>query len=124
VTYGLRWEVDPSPRVSAGQATIGTAGSNPNDISAAALVPSGKPFYPTSWSNFAPRLGIAWQMLDGPKRKTVLRVGAGQFFDLGQGGLEGNVFNAPVNLIYLNQPLESFTGGTLFSKLRRRIRFP
>jgi len=116
VTYGLRWEVDPSPRVSAGQATIGTAGPNPSDISAAALVPSGKPFYPTSWSNFAPRLGIAWQMLDGPKRKTVLRVGAGQFFDLGQGGLEGNVFNAPVTSVYLNQPLESFTGGTLILK--------
>jgi hypothetical protein len=32
------------------------------------------------------------------------------------GGLEGNVFNAPVTLVYLNQPLESFTGGTLLLK--------
>ena len=114
LTYGLRWEVDPSPHVSAGEALIGTAGSNPYDVSAAALVPSGKPFYPTSWSNFAPRLGIAWQLLDGRKTKTVLRVGAGRFFDLGQGSLEGD--GIPTNdvfLIYANQPLGSFNGGTL-----------
>jgi hypothetical protein len=116
LTYGLRWDVNPSPRVSAGQVVIGTAGANPNDISTAALVPSGKPFYPTSWSNFAPRLGIAWQMLDSPKRKTVLRVGAGQFFDLGQTSVEGDGFatNA-VFSSYVNQPLGSFTGGTLTS---------
>jgi hypothetical protein len=112
ITYGLRWEVNPSPQVSAGQATIGMAGPNPSNISGATLVPSGRPFYPTSWSNFAPRLGIAWQIMDDPKRKTVLRVGAGQFFDLGQSGLEGNIFNAPVTLAYANQPLGSFTGGT------------
>ena len=116
LTYGLRWEVDPSPRVSAGQAAIGTEGSNPNDISAAALVPAGKPFYPTSWSNLAPRLGIAWQILDGPKRKTVLRVGAGQFFDLGQGSLEGDGFQANAISLYANQPVGSFTGGILVSE--------
>ena len=116
MTYGLRWEVDPSPRVSAGQAAIGTEGSNPNDISAAALVPAGKPFYPTSWSNLAPRLGIAWQILDGPKRKTVLRVGAGQFFDLGQGSLEGDGFQANAISLYANQPVGSFTGGILVSE--------
>ncbi len=118
LTYGLRWEVDPSPRVSA----RGRLRSAPKAQiqttfpGVAALVPAGKPFYPTSWSNLAPRLGIAWQMLDRPKSKTVLRVGAGQFFDLGQDSLEGNGFQGDAISEYAYQPLASFTGGILVNK--------
>jgi hypothetical protein len=118
LTYGLRWEVDPSPRVSAGQAAIFSGITIPTDLLTAVLtppgnlVPSGKPFYATSWSNFAPRLGLGWQIHDGPARKTVLRIGAGRFFDLGQGGLESGAYNALTLGGYLNQPLGSPTGGT------------
>src|SRR3984957_4718632 len=90
LTYGLRWEVDPAPRVSAGQAAILGGITNPANLSTAYLVPSGNPIYATSWSNFAPRLGIGWQIHDGAAGKTVLRIGAGRFFDLGQGGFESN----------------------------------
>ncbi len=69
VTYGLRWEVDPAPRVSAGQAPILGGVTNPNDLSTAYYVPSGKGFYATSWSNFAPRLGIAWQIFERNREK-------------------------------------------------------
>lgn len=116
LTYGLRWEVDPSPYVSAGQAVIGVGTSNFNNASTAILVPSGRAFYPTSWSKFAPRLGIAWQLADAPKRKTVFRLGAGRFFDLGQGEMEGNGYHATSFAFYQNQPLGSITGGLLLTQ--------
>jgi hypothetical protein len=112
LTYGLRWEIDPAPRVSAGQAPIISGVTNPGDLSTAYRVRSGKRIYPTSWSNFAPRLGIGWQIHDGSARKTVLRIGAGRFFDLGQGGFESLGNHAPTLVIYTNQPLGSPSGGS------------
>ena len=112
LTYGLRWEVDPAPQVSAGEAAIFGGITNPADLSTAYFVPSGKPFYATSWSNFAPRLGIGWQIHDGRAGKTVLRTGAGRFFDLGQGGFESSGYNALTFVNYLNQPLGSPTAGS------------
>jgi hypothetical protein len=87
-TYGLRWEVDPSPRLSAGEANVLGGLSNLSNVAAAYVLPAGKPIYPTSWSNLAPRLGFGWQIFDAPVGKTVLRAGVGRFFDLGQGGFE------------------------------------
>jgi hypothetical protein len=111
LTYGLRWEVDPAPRVSAGQSAIIGGLTNPGDLSTVYFVPSGKPIYATSWSNFAPRLGIGWQIHEGPA-KTVLRIGAGRFFDLGQGGFEDFGYHAPTIVNYTDQPLGSITGGS------------
>jgi len=121
LTYGLRWEVDPAPRVSAGQAAIFGGITNPADLSTAYFVPSGKPFYATSWSNLAPRLGIGWQIHDGPARKTVLRIGAGRFFDLGQGGFESGAYNALTFGGYYNQPLGSPTGGSPAVPITERL---
>jgi hypothetical protein len=115
LTYGLRWEVDPSPRVSAGQAQIGIA------TTPATLAPSGKPFYPTSWSNFAPRLGIAWQIRDGKTGKTVLRVGAGRFFDPGQSGLGGPAYHGTSLVEFANQPLGSTAGGAFVAQATNPI---
>jgi hypothetical protein len=117
LTYGLRWEVDPAPRVSAGQAGILGGITNPANLSTASFAPSGKPIYATSWSNFAPRLGIGCQIHDGAARKTVLRIGAGRFFDLGQGGFESNGYNAGTLVVYTNQPLGSPTSGSLAGSL-------
>ncbi len=112
LTYGLRWEIDPAPRVSTGQAAIVAGVTNPADLSTASFVPSGKPIYATSWSNFAPRLGIGWQIHEGSARNTVLRMGAGRFFDLGQGGFESLGYHAPTVVSYTNQPLGSPTAGS------------
>src|SRR5262249_24324297 len=73
VTYGLRWEVNPVPRVSGGQAAISIV-PNPPDTSSRSLIPSGEPLYATSWWNLAPRLGIAWQVHDAIASATVLRL--------------------------------------------------
>src|SRR5258706_13282664 len=112
LTYGMRWEVNADPHVSAGQAFIISGFTDPADRSSALFVPSGKGFYATSWSAFAPRLGIAWQIHDGRASKTVLRVGSGRFFDLGQGGFEGQAYNEATSVSYTNQPLGSITGGS------------
>jgi outer membrane receptor protein involved in Fe transport len=88
LTYGLRWEVDPSPRLSAGEANLLGGIANLSDVSSAYVLPMGKQIYPKSWSNLAPRLGFGWQIFDTLSAKTVLRAGAGRFFDLGQAGFE------------------------------------
>jgi TonB dependent receptor len=111
-TYGIRWEVDPAPRVSAGQAEVLTGLTNLNDASSALLVPFGKPFYRTTWSNFAPRLGMGWQIFNSPAGKTVLRAGAGRFFDLAQAGFEDTgAFTPMLGLRYENQQLGSIAAG-------------
>ena len=112
LTYGLRWEIAPGPRVTAGQAGIATGlpggPSNP--------VPAGKPVYPAARTDFAPRLGIAWQLRDSAAMKTVLRIGGGRFFDLGQTGFQGQGFGAQTFVSYHQQPLGSLTGGTIIDQ--------
>jgi len=112
LTYGLRWEVDPAPRDTE-QSAIITDLTNPNDPSTGRYVPAGKPFYATSWSNLAPRLGTAWLIHDATATKTVLRAGAGRFFDLGQAAFDQSGYKTPTLSYYSNQPLGSLTGGLL-----------
>ena len=103
LTYGLRWEVDPAPSVSGGQVkTLKELTSiyNFSNLAEGSL-------YPTRYSNIAPRLGLAWQLLDGRVGKTVLRVGAGRFYDLGQVGF-ANSFSIPISYgSYFNVPFGS-----------------
>jgi hypothetical protein len=111
LTYGLRWDVDLAPRLTAGQADILGGISNLNNLASGYILPFGKPFYPTSWSNVAPRLGIGWQILNTSVGKTVLRAGAGRYFDLGQGGFEDSGIVSGVMVEYLNQPLGAIGSG-------------
>ncbi len=86
LTYGLRWDVNPAPYGA-------NKGSDPyvvqglNDPTTMTLAPHGTPFYATTWGNVAPRLGIAYQLRNGPGWETVLRGGFGIFYDIGAGGL-------------------------------------
>ena len=80
LTYGLRWEINPAPE----SATSGLplyAVQGIFDSSPLALVP-GAPWH-TSFGNFAPRIGAAWQVTP----KTVVRGGFGLFYDLGYGNV-------------------------------------
>jgi hypothetical protein len=81
ITYGLRWELEPAPHLTRGDVT-------PYSLSSLTAIsgpaPPGTPFYPTHYANFAPRIGVAWQMLDHGSRKTVFRAGTGVFYDSGQ----------------------------------------
>jgi outer membrane receptor protein involved in Fe transport len=58
INSGLRWEVDPTPRVSAGQALVAGGLINLNDTSTVYPLAAGQPFYPTTYASLAPRFGI------------------------------------------------------------------
>lgn len=75
LSYGLRWELDPSP--------YDTQGNDPytvnqiTDLSTVRLAPRGTSLWNTTYTNFAPRLGIAYRI----RPSTVLRAGGGLFYD-------------------------------------------
>ncbi len=83
VTYGLRWELNPPPKESNGDGPFTILGlDNPATMT---LAPQGTPFFKTTYGNFAPRVGAAYQLFESPGRETVLRAGFGVFYDLGTG---------------------------------------
>jgi hypothetical protein len=88
LTYGVRYEVAPSPEEANGK--MPATAVNLNDAAAVALAPAGKRFYETDWSNFAPRFGAALRL--DRAGTWVLRGGAGLFYDLGY-GFTGNAFS-------------------------------
>jgi hypothetical protein len=85
-TYGVRWEVNPPPTEANGLQPFVVRGLE--DIRTARLAPPGTPLWETPYNNFAPRAGVAYQLSSRPGRETMLRAGAGLFYDLGntQGG--------------------------------------
>jgi hypothetical protein len=83
VTYGLRWDFNPPPRnldfnngnyipllgdYLTGAVHVGTPGSS---------------YWDAKYTNFAPRVGVAYQLGETPGRETVIRLGAGLYYDLG-----------------------------------------
>lgn len=82
VTYGLRWDLDFSPTTASGPSFAAVTGFNLNDFSNLALAPLGTPLFQTSYGNFAPRVGVAYQLSQSQGWQTVLRGGFGVFYDL------------------------------------------
>lgn len=81
LTYGLRWELNPAP--SGWGSTQLASWTNVGDPSNIALAQSGTPVWRTTFGNFAPRIGVAYQLTQ--KGDFVLRAGGGIFYDLGVG---------------------------------------
>ena len=107
LNYGLRWEIYRPQKVNAagngGFVDVGTgevlvAGSNGVGLDLNVESP---------WTNFAPRLGIAYQLTP----KTVIRTGYGRGYNL---GVFGSIFghnvtqNLPVLAIQSDQPAQNF----------------
>ncbi len=80
LTYGLRWDVDVAPITLSGPKIPGVTGFNLQDLSQLALGPT--PPFKTTYRDFAPRLGIAYQIAQSTNWGTVLRGGFGVFYDL------------------------------------------
>ncbi len=80
LSAGLRWDVAPAPKGQHGQDAY-TVEGDVNAPSTLQLAPRGTPLWHTSWFNFAPRLGAAWQVKHEPGREFIIRAGAGVFFD-------------------------------------------
>jgi hypothetical protein len=104
LSLGLRWEVNPPPGVSQGLMPYTVQGTGPDTW---AVAPQGTPLWKTTWYNFAPRLGAAYIIRDQQAWETVVRGGAGLFFDSGQ-QLGSIGFNGPGFIA------SNFGGGTPF----------
>jgi hypothetical protein len=105
VTYGLRWDINPAlkgkDRDNDPFTVIGL--DNPATIT---LAPRGTPLYETTYGNFAPRIGVAYQFSGIRNWDAALRAGFGVFYDLGQGSLGGvsSFFPYSVDKSFSNSP--------------------
>ena len=80
LSLGLRWDVNPAPSAAGGLKAYTIQGTGPDTWT---LAPQGTPLWRTTWYNFAPRIGVAYIARNTPNQ-TVIRGGAGLFFDTGQ----------------------------------------
>jgi len=95
VTYGLRWDYNASP--SSPNGTPPFTVNQVDNLATATLAPAGTPLWHPQRDDFAPRLGLAWQVFPN----TVFRTGAGIFYDLGY----SDITNAMINFPYVQQKL-------------------
>ena len=91
VTYGLRWDIEAAPSSISGPSLAAATGFDLNNLSNLALAPAGTPPYRTTYGNFAPRLGIAYQLRQSQEWQTVLRGGFGVFYDLASSEIGNNI---------------------------------
>jgi hypothetical protein len=82
ITYGLRWDVDFAPSSRNGINLPAVTGYSLTDLSGLAVAPSGTALFHTPYGGVAPRVGIAYQVSQNPRRQTVFRAGFGTFYDL------------------------------------------
>jgi len=122
VTYGLRWELDPAPH-GRGATTL-AAWTNVDNPASLALAPVGTPLWNTIYSNFAPRLGIAYSLND--KGDFVARIGGGVFYDLGveQAAQLGTSFPNYASGFFSGIPLPLTTTTQYLPVLSRQPPFP
>ncbi len=85
LTYGLRWDYNPPPHETTGHEAATLTGLD--DPATVALAPPGAKLYKATRNNFAPRVGVAYQLMAKQSWETVLRGGFGVFYDLGNGQL-------------------------------------
>jgi hypothetical protein len=81
LSYGLRWELNPAPHDANGNTPYTV--DQITDLATVKLAPKGTPLWQTIYTNFAPRLGVAYQAHNGRGNGTVLRAGGGLFYDTG-----------------------------------------
>ena len=89
LNYGLRWELNTPPTEDNAATVIGL--DNP---ATATIAPPGTALWNTTYANFAPRIGIAYQLFQTPGRETMLRGGGGIFYDLGYGSIMNAFWSA------------------------------
>lgn len=79
LSLGLRWDLNPPPSVSGAQ--MYTYTGDVNNPSSLGLSRQGAPLYNTTYTDFAPRVGVAWTIHNQPGHELVLRTGGGLFYD-------------------------------------------
>jgi hypothetical protein len=81
VSLGLRWEINPAPHDANGNTPYTL--DQIADLSTAKLAPQGTALWKTTYLNLAPRAGVAYSLGSWTGRDTILRAGAGWFYDTG-----------------------------------------
>jgi len=92
LTYGLRWDVDFAPSSRNGINLPAVTGYNLADLSQLAVAPASAAPFHTTYANFAPRVGAAYQVSQSSRWEMVLRGGFGVFYDLASSEA-GNAIN-------------------------------
>ena len=97
LNYGLRWEINPAPTEADGkQPFVVRDFQNDIRLATATLASSGSVLWKTTLNNFAPRVGLAYQLLGRQVREMVVRGGFGVYYDLGSGlGADAFTGNSP-----------------------------
>jgi len=110
MTYGVRWDLDVAPSSSVVLPAV--TGFNLNNLSTLALAPSGTTPFKTTYGNFAPRVGVAYQIVPSQNWQSVVRGGFGAFYDLATSEVGNAVqfgvypFGATKNLFGASFPLD------------------
>lgn len=81
ITYGLRWDYNPSPTVTSavnGLRFVVPVGNTPSGLAVGA---PGTPLYAVGSGKFAPRVGVAYSLRQNTHSAMVLRGGLGLFID-------------------------------------------
>jgi hypothetical protein len=103
-SLGVRWEVNPAPHDAAG---LGPYTLNEvTDLTTASLAPRGTPLWQTRWNNLAPRIGLAYAIRKGTYTATVIRAGAGIFYDAGD-ALAGQGYMYETGVSALNKSIST-----------------
>ncbi|MGC1869733.1 MAG: TonB-dependent receptor [Acidobacteriaceae bacterium] len=110
VNYGLRWDII-FPETVNGKGQGGLLDYNTGDIRIAGYGPWGTNLnVGKDWTNFAPRIGLAWQA----RPNTVFRAGYGRAYGL---GWSGNNFGEVLTFSYPTQVTQSLNSATNYSSV-------
>lgn len=95
LNYGLRWEFDPAPVARQNVYGLDQPHHPWTD-------PAGIPLWPLRYSNFAPRLGVAYRPT--PQGRTVIRAGLGLYYDSSLSVATDLVNGGPLNVSLYSNP--------------------
>ncbi|HSE19243.1 MAG TPA: VIT domain-containing protein [Pyrinomonadaceae bacterium] len=101
LNYGVRWELAPPPDTD-GQALAVDQVDDPATLN---LATPNRSLWKTTFFNFAPRAGVAYQIAEATGRELLLRAGAGFTYDLG-GDRSGDIFASSIPFV---------SGGSVFN---------
>ena len=88
VAAGMRWEFSPAP-------SLATPANFLNSVTGDVSVDPSRPLWPLTYGNFAPRLGLAYRL--DKYGRTVLRAGAGLYYDSSVSIATDVINNGPLN---------------------------
>jgi hypothetical protein len=81
LTYGVRWEINPPPSAANNQEPLAVI--NTDDPAQLRFAPRGTALWKTTYGNFAPRFGLAYELSQASTHRTTLRAHFGLLYDTG-----------------------------------------